>query len=206
MEQDTIREGTVKGTFLTLFKCDRRTRVWAIRRPNGDNVVIKQYVYSPLKQKCELSLGVHLGQEEIRGNRSLAEAGVPVVPIEEAGCESWTWGCRVWLMTPLTGRSLQKTIRVLGAQEPACRRLVEKAATLTVSLLEAGMILRDLKTSNIVVEPGGEMLLIDAGGIRRIRSRRCVARMLKTMDRSLVRDGMPGRLREHFRERVRFHS
>lgn len=175
---------------LQTYKDDARSGVWVAVWPAVGRAVVKQYRHLPLRQMLAALLLLHPAQREKRAARRLAARGVPVVPVMRL---SWDWsggGVRVWLVTPLWGKSLDRFLKANGAHGFATRKTVTLAlARLVAKLHAAGLFFRDLKTSNLVVDPKGYAWLLDTGSIRRGRSRRKSVRMLGLLDATAVRDG-----------------
>jgi hypothetical protein len=165
--------------------------------------VIKQFVYSPLRQRLALLLGIHPGRRELACNRLLGAAGVRVVPIIDAGVEGRGLGCRAWLATPLTGSSLHHLLDASEGDADARGRLIDAAACLGADLIRAGFWFKDLKPSNIVIDEAGEAWLIDVGSARPAQKPAETRRMLKIMDRVLARAGADKALRQRFAASVR---
>jgi hypothetical protein len=205
----TLAEAGLSGPAIEQFKSDRRSTVWSVAARLGPAragaQVIKRFDYSPIRQRLSLLMGNHPGQIELRWNLRLQEKQVPVVPLIDGGIERAGSGLgrRAWLATALSGTSLQRLIR-----DPAVRRqrgevLLAAAARLATRLFAAGFWSRDLKPSNIIVDPAGECWLIDVGSVRLGASPANVARTLAVMDRVLARDGVEENLRTRFGEMVR---
>ncbi len=185
-----------------LYKQDNRSRVWRTDHATRGPVVIKRFAYNPAKQRLALMAGVHPGQLELRRNRQLAAAGIPVVPIVDAGRERVGLGSRVWLATPHAGDTLQH--RFHDADTPAYElaRLVDAAAALARRLIAAGYTFKDFKPSNLIIAADGTLRLIDVGSARPGRSARRIEQMLGVMARVMRRDGLSEALCARFRRQV----
>jgi hypothetical protein len=165
--------------------------------------VIKRFVYSPLRQRLALLLGLHPGRRELRCNSRLGAAQVRVVPITDAGVEGRGLGCRVWLATPLTGSSLHHLLDTSEGDPDVRGRHIDAAACLGAELIRAGFWFKDLKPSNIVIDEAGDAWLIDVGSARPARKPAHTERMLAVMARVLVRAGADESLRRRFDTAVR---
>ncbi len=202
-----VAQSPFYGQVLETYKSDGRSCVWSMRSDAGVHVV-KRFVYTPARQRAGLWLGADPAQRELRQNRALQRAAVPVAPIVDAGVErpgadasggaGLSCGCHVWLMTPQIGRSLQHLLKYAEADDAQRERWIDAAAALTCQLMNAGFTFRDLKPSNIVIDEDGEALLLDVGSVRRSRSSQRVAKMLALMDRVLARDGVNETLRRRY--------
>ncbi len=178
-----------------VFKDDRRSRVWQIRIENHasdtahTDLVIKRFMYAPLRQRLGMLFGLHPAQRERRANRKLARGGLSVVPIVAHGAQRAGLGCRLWLITPMAGRSLE-TLLHDGSLQGGSRRSTSRAVgALAGRLIAGGWFFRDLKTSNIVMDQEGQPSLIDVGSVRRLRSKKQALRMLAMLDHTARRDG-----------------
>lgn len=155
-------------------------------------MVVKRFDYAPWRQRLAWLIGIHPAQRERRSNRRLHQAGLPVVPITNHGMIDLSWsGCRLWLATPYTGRSLQNLIRS-GALEDRHRRLaaLHAAANLTLALIRRHYYFRDLKPSNILIDSTGQAWLIDVGGVRGSNRQIHVIKMLELLRRKTRQDGV----------------
>jgi hypothetical protein len=202
VRQRTLEDAGLGAAPMRTFKADRRSHVWLVDAVEGRRV-IKQFVYSPLRQRLALLLGTHPGRRELACNRRLGAAGVRVVPIVDAGIEGRGLGCRAWLATPLTGSSLHHLLDDSGGDDDARGRLIDAAAALAADLIRAGFWFKDLKPSNIVIDEAGEAWLIDVGSARPAQKPSETKRMLKVMDRVLKRAGADKALRQRFGDAVR---
>lgn len=191
-----ITQSAHYGATVQTYKEDARSLVW---RMAGGHVA-KRFVHSPVRQRATLLVGRHPAQLEWRANRTLRAAGVAVVPIVDGGIERVGVGSHVWLVTPWMGESLQHVIR--DRAEGLRADAVLAAAALTRRLLEAGLVFRDLKPSNIVLDAEGRAHLLDVGSVRATRSPKRIAAMLAVMDRVLARDGADEALRRRYAEAV----
>lgn len=172
-----------------VFKSDRRSHVWLARHPDLGKVVVKRFEYAPWRQRLGAWIALHPAQRERRMNRRLASTGVAVVPIIRHGTQRSWHGIRVWLMTPLWGKSLQRRLTQGGGVAwPVRRRIVTGIIDIIDRLLRRGLVFRDLKTSNIVADGEGQVWLIDVGGVRR-RSESRILAMLAMLDQTAARDG-----------------
>ena len=169
------------------FKNDERSRVFEVETPEGVRV-IKIFRKRGFGQAWRSWIGLHPAQVEARRNRQLTAAGVPVVPIVERGVAPEGR----YLATPRRGESLQRLQRDGAWPTPAARRLaVEAAAGLARDLFAAGFVNRDLKTSNVVVDPlqPREAWMIDVGGSRRSRDKEARRRTVDALLQTFKADG-----------------
>lgn len=185
----TLADAGLAGAAALEFKSDQRSRVWQVDKPDRA-VVVKQFVYSPLRQKLAMAIGNHPAQRELRSNAALREAGIAVVPIMDGGVDAG----QVWLATPCMGQSL---LRCLWQGENL-EALIDAAAAVTAQLMDAGYTFKDLKPSNMVVDSTGKAQLIDVGPARKSTKNSDIRRMMGVMDRTLARDGVEPKLRERF--------
>lgn len=171
-----------------IYKEDRRSKVWQIDTPAGP-AAVKRFEHSPLRQRLAMLVQLHPAQLEMRVNRRLAAAGVPVVPIVAAGGQAAGLGVKRWLVTRVTGQALQRTLRD-GASHDQQRQLALQVGELAAALVAGGWYFRDLKTSNIIVIAGAGAQLIDVGSARKSRSRQKMLRMLAMLEHTAARDGV----------------
>ena len=202
MRPRSLAEAGLAGEPVEVYKQDARSRVWRVELATLGPVVVKRFEYTPSRQRVSLIVGTHPGQHELKRNRQLAAAGVPVVPILDAGEERAGLGGRAWLATPLIGTSMQRAITDPATTASQLELLIDQAATLTRQLLDAGYTFKDLKPSNIVLDDAGQMHLIDVGCAKPDTSKKQTTRMLAVMDRVLKRDGLDRELRERYRKKV----
>lgn len=183
------------GPVLAVFKEDARSRVWSVR--SGDGViVIKQFTYSPVRQRLAMLLGCHPAQREVQVQRGMIDAGLPVVPIVATGQADG----QLWLATAYVGESLQLRLKACNPTHAAM--LIDAVATMTRRLIAAGWTFKDLKPSNVLVDDAGELWLIDVGSARRRATPAHIARMMGVMDRVLGRDGVSDELRRRYRDAI----
>jgi serine/threonine protein kinase len=170
----------------TVYKSDRRSRVWRIASPAlQQDLVLKQWTHWPPRQQAARLLGIHPAQRERAINQRMRDAGLPVAPIVDHG---WSRG-RAWLATPWLGPSLCRLMQDRALSAPQRRELPRRVAALVARLIESRWFFRDLKTSNILVDGAGKLWLIDVGSARRDPRSRHVTRMLRVLDDTAVRDG-----------------
>lgn len=175
---------------IEVFKEDRRSRVWLVHSASLGRVAIKRWEYSPWRQRAARLVGLHPGQREWRSNRRLAVLGIAVVPVLAGGVVRGWLGDRYWLATPLWGRSVQRWLtRGRGPTWAARRRGILGLARMADRLLHRGLVFRDLKTSNVIADAGGQVWLIDVGSVRRSVSRGPRLRMLAMLDKTAAGDG-----------------
>ncbi len=175
-----------------VYKQDRRSKVW-LTPGTGDDpraVVVKRFEYSPIRQRLAKMLGVHPAQRELRANRWLAAKGIAVAPILANGCQRAGLGEKLWLATPVRGRSLQCLLRE-ETPMPRSRRLavIESVGRLAGQLLRGGVFFKDLKTSNILIDGASRAWLIDAGSARPMVLGGRADRMLTMLEKTAARDG-----------------
>jgi tRNA A-37 threonylcarbamoyl transferase component Bud32 len=173
-----------------VYKSDRRSRVWRVDLPpeRGGRAVIKRFEYSPLRQAVAWRLGIHPAQRELRAAARLRSLGLPVAEIMGAGTERSGWGIRAWVATRWLGRSLHNRLRD-GDLDDFARRTAaaEAVGRLTAGLLSEGLVNRDHKASNLILDDAGRVWLIDAGAVRRaeaLGAHVAAAVMLTGLDRS----------------------
>lgn len=150
------------------YKSDARSSVWRVDSPRG-SYVLKRYEYAPLRQRLGQWLGLHPGQRERRGVRRLQRAG-----IEAAELERWAVrrGKYVQAMEH-GGDCLQDLLNDAAWEAQATREaILRNLATTTAKLLAAGLVHRDLKVGNVLVDDATRVVLIDVGAVRPSRSTR----------------------------------
>lgn len=201
----SLAQAALDGPAVTTFKADDRSRVWLVRTPAGAETVVKEFEHSPLKQRLSLLLGRHPVQRELRGRALLAAADVPAVPVLDAGWEPWCrgLGAAAWLATPLMGQSLARLLADSAAHDPRREAWMDAAADLAKRLIAAGLLLKDFKPSNIIIDNAGSPWLIDTVAVFPSRDADRVGRMLAVMDRALAREGVEHVLRDRWAARVR---
>src|SRR5690606_9243561 len=90
-----------------VFKENRPSSLWQIETPSGP-AVIKRFDHLPARQAFAAALGVHPAQREVAMNKLLADKGIAVVPILAHGRRWDVVGCRLCLMPPRRGDSVQQ--------------------------------------------------------------------------------------------------
>jgi len=110
-------------------------------------------------------LGQHPAQREIKWHGKLITAELPVVPIAASGHDELG---RRWLITPWRGDDLAAWIRQGRlANDPVLRQdITRQLADLAGQIMRMRVFNRDFKARNFVVDRGGKVWLIDAGGCR----------------------------------------
>lgn len=189
----------LKASPSQIYKHDGRSRVWRVDSPQQGSVVIKRFEHSPLRQRVAMLLGVHPAQAEMRKALALAHAKIPVVPIMGMHVQNTgTLGVKVHLATRWLGVSLQQAMkeqRPLVTGECQREKIMACLGELAASLLLAGWVFRDLKTSNLLIDDQGRLRLIDVGSARNvgtITSGSAPARawrMLWMLNHTLTQDG-----------------
>ncbi|MCC7146535.1 MAG: hypothetical protein IT443_08820 [Phycisphaeraceae bacterium] len=172
-----------------IYKSDARSRVWKVELPGGV-VVIKRFEHSPLRQRLAAWLGIHSAQREWRKHELLRQAGLPVVPIVDRGCERGRLGSRLWLATPWLGETVHQWFTGPHQAEYERRRMILlNLAQLAAGLISGGWFFKDFKTTNVLLDEKGRLWLIDVGCARRLWRRGQVWRMLAMLNHTLARDG-----------------
>ena len=198
----SLRAAGLDGQAEEVYKNDPRSKVWRVEHKTLGPVVVKQFTYNPVRQRLSLIVGVHPAQLELARNQQLQAARVPVIAIIDGGEERAGFGGRCWLATPQVGTSLQRLLTTPNIDEQRAIDLIDQAATLTRTMLDAGYTFKDLKPSNIVIEGAGDAYLIDVGSAKPDTTSKQTQRMLAVMDRVLKRDGVSNALRERFQEQI----
>lgn len=168
----------------TTYKSDARSIVWRQTSPAGDDVVIKRWQYSPLRQRLGRLLGLHPAQREIRWNRRLIALGLPVVPI----LQHTRHRGRSQLHTPHIGPSLQQALRSGELSFGAKRAIARQLADAVADLFDHELSFRDMKTSNVLLDDAGKLHWIDVGSFRRVSPDR-IMRSLALLDHTAAGDG-----------------
>ncbi|MCC7191395.1 MAG: hypothetical protein IT444_01320 [Phycisphaeraceae bacterium] len=172
------------------YKSDARSTVWRTETPEGAWVV-KRFEYSPLRQRVSLILGIHPGQRERRANAELVRQEMPAVPLVGWVEQRVGLGCKIHLVTPYAGESLQRLLRSgLVHDAEWLRRTLPRVGELASRLVEGRWFLADLKTANIVIDKDGQPRVIDVGRARRCRSRAKTTQMLAVLEDTLKKDGL----------------
>ena len=150
-----------------VLKHDARSRVWRVETPEGPRVV-KRYEHPRWKQALTRALGIHPVQREADWSAKLATAGVPTVPVLDAGVDD---AGRSWLVTPWSGPSLHDALAAGRLDDPALRhRVTREAGVLTGKILYQRVRNRDHKASNLVLgERLDNLRLLDTPGFKGAR-------------------------------------
>jgi len=177
----------LQGTVLAVYKFDdRRSTVW-LEASESTTQVIKRFESSPFRQCFLALLQIHPGQCEKRAHAKLGELGLPVAAVQKMG---WQDG-KCYLTTPYIGPSLDIAIRAGDFEKPiAKQRLARALGKLTADLLKEQLFFRDLKISNILLSAEHQLVLIDAGSIRRVWQRSlpaCALRMFALLNETASR-------------------
>jgi hypothetical protein len=107
------------------------------------------------------------------------------------------------LATPLRGRSLNRLLAETPPDDPRRPGWIDAAADLAARLIAAGILFKDLKPSNIVMDAAAGAWLIDTVAVRPCRDQVRLGRMRTVMDRALARDGVERELRDRLAQRLR---
>src|SRR5262249_1734061 len=154
-------------------------------------------------QRLSFLAGNHPAQIELRWNTRLRGKGVPVVSIVDGGVQPHGAGCRVWLATPLKGRSLQRVLRDPATPDPRRQSRLRGGAAPPCKVFRAWPWPRDLKPSTIVIDEDGRAWLIDVGSVRAGAALGKTVRTLAVMDRVLARDGVEPALRQLYTQSIK---
>ena len=186
-----------------VYKQDSRSRVWLIDTPSGP-AVVKQCRLSPIEQWFTSTLGIHPCQREEKISRELHDKGIPVAPILASGRQWCAAGCRLWLMTPMLGRSVRELGRQGDLEFPQRRKLiVDACAGLTVDLIHRGYVNRDHQVSNFIWSNDGRLQLIDVDGVGAAKGRAGTVQMLATLLQSLAEEEIPPAERRYCLDMIR---
>ncbi|MBL4701199.1 MAG: hypothetical protein JKX85_08065 [Phycisphaeraceae bacterium] len=177
----------LQGNVLAVYKLDdRRSTVW-LEEYQSVTQVIKRFESLPLKQRFLAMLQIHPGQCEKRAHAKIKAMGLPVAVIQEMG---WQHG-KCYLTTPYIGPSLDIAIAKGDFELPVAKhKLARQLGKLTADLFKEQLFFRDLKISNILLSPEGELILIDAGSIRRVWQRSlpgCASRIFRLLNETAYR-------------------
>jgi len=198
----SLDQAALAGPVAALYKADRRSTVWSVYRGEG-LFVVKRFEYSPLRQAAGLGCRLHPAQLERRSHVRLRDAGLPVVPLVDGGMVVAGVGLKVWLATQWAGRMLNAVLTDPAVSDAEKRAAIDEAASLTRRLIEARLVFRDLKPSNMLIDASGHARLIDTGSVRRGASSRRIERMIATMQRVLARNGAAPSLIERYASHLR---
>ena len=180
----------IAGARVETYKSDARSTVWRTETSEGAWVV-KRFEYSPLRQRVSLILGIHPGQRERRANAELVRQEMPAVPLVGWVEQRIGLGCKIHLVTPYAGESLQRLLRSgLVRDAEWLRHTLPRVGELANRLVEGRWFLADLKTANIVIDKDGQPRVIDVGRARRCRSRAKTKQMLAVLEDTLKKDGL----------------
>ena len=182
---DDITIKPLQGKVQTVFKHDaKRSNVW-LESDGSREYVVKRFESAPAKQLFLRLLQIHPGQCEKRAHRKLQTLGIPVVPIDAM---LWQSG-KCCLITQHIGSSLDQAIMSGKFDAPVHRhRLARQLGELTAQLLSCGLFFRDMKLSNILSSAKGQLLLIDAGSVRKDRRNLVdgMGRMLRLLEKTAI--------------------
>ena len=189
------------GDVQRVFKDDRRSRVWLVSY-EGRAWVVKGYRVAGWQTWLYHRVRRTPGWREWMGARRLAIAGCrvnePLALVHRRG----VLGCRQWLVFPyVEGHSLYHWLG--GGDGEDCggrraygvrRRVAGAVGRLIGQMIVAGVINRDLKPSNLIIdmtcERDGEMpVMIDLAGLRRRCGEGSVYQMLARFYKSMKEPG-----------------
>jgi tRNA A-37 threonylcarbamoyl transferase component Bud32 len=197
----SLASAKLDGDVIETYKSDQRSEVWQTMR-DGQAVAVKRFVYSPRRQWFSLHIGAHAGQVEMRWNKRLQKAGIPVVPIVDCGIDrQGCCGCHGWLATPIRGESMFHLINDEVIRRERGEALLDLSIDLALKLLRANFWSRDFKPSNIVIDQD-KAWLIDVGSARRNPTDAKLVRMLAVMKKRLGTGGAEDHFYQRFEKEV----
>jgi hypothetical protein len=103
-------------------------------------------------------------EKELALTRAAFDAGLPAIPYALAACTPrWLPPLRTLLVAPFAkgARDLTTALQFAWDDEAETNRLLDAAAALAARVHKAGFVHQDFSGSNLLVQPNGELLLID---------------------------------------------
>lgn len=198
-----------------------RQTVWLIQRPGEQQRTLKTWVLTPWLA-FKLLLGIAQPQRQTAGARLTQRAGVRTAPVMGSWRPAWRGRPVIELeLGFVPGRSAQEVARDPGLSDREQRRGSAAIGRLAALLLAAGLLNRDFKLNNVIIDDAGEPWMIDTVGVRRsYRPEAAAARMLERLSLQLPRPvrtaawvpgmrhalrGLPARSRREVVRRLRQH-
>ncbi|MHC5004218.1 MAG: BUD32 family EKC/KEOPS complex subunit [Planctomycetota bacterium] len=159
--------------------------VWLRRTAGGDAVVVKTWPLGPL-MLAKLAVGLSQPQRQRLGARRTAAAGIATTPHRSGPRLVVRRGRpRLELVHGFApGDDAFELVRAGGLPLPDRVRLARMCGGIVARYAGAGLLHRDLKLSNLVVDPGRtSVTVIDTIGVRKQRDAAvATARMLERLD------------------------
>ncbi len=187
-----LSESAVRGLLATepaeVFKDEpRRSRVTRVPYADADWTV-KVYYMKPLKAAVNHRLRATPGWREWRNANRLAQAGIrcnpPVALLHDGATQTLVFRY-------IPGRSCHAIAEERDQLEPDARSdLAQRIGTQIGRMLNAGLVNRDHKLSNLIETDGGEPVIIDPLGVRpyvlKLQARRMMRSLIRaTLDEQL---------------------
>ena len=164
---------------LELFKQDRRSTVWAVVDVRGRRWVIKRDNRGRTTQRLAARLGAHPVQRAALWHGRLIDAGLAVVPAFDLGHDG---AGRRHQAAPYAGPTLYDVLQKdLGAPSALRRELTRQAGRLIGQILALRVDCRGLKPSDLTVDGGNALRLVDAGRCRGAKGTPLLATALRTL-------------------------
>lgn len=145
-----------------MLKEDARGRVTRVACDAAGDAVVKELREGGLRRRLDRALRGARAARTARIARELAAAGLPVPELLGARALA---GRSVYAVRHVAGPTLAAALR--GADPAELRRLALAAAELAARLHAAGFAPRDFKPANLIVAPGGGLVLVDLDDVRR---------------------------------------
>ena len=163
--------------------------VWLVDRPGETRRTLKQWPLTPLRL-LKMFFLLSQPQQQIRGYRRLRRAGVATPRPVGGGVWRPVWSGSKPLVRLefhfVEGRSALE-FAATRPEHARARRLARRCGSIAKVIADAGLVNRDLKLENLIVEEdpaSDEVWVIDPVGVRRSRDR--IAALVRMIDRIYV--------------------
>lgn len=181
----TARPRSEPGEVASCLKRDGRCSVWRVHRTGAPERLVKRWRLTPALF-FKLLAGQAQPQRQRRAAAHLARAGIrtPEVSRGPRLVSHPDTGVAIEIELPwVAGETALECLR-RGLDDAEARRLGAACGALVHSIAATGRFNRDLKLSNLVVDPGGRVWMIDPVGVRRSADR--VESTLRMLERLAV--------------------
>lgn len=145
-----------------VLKEDARGRVTRVPYDATSDAVVKELREGGLRRRLDRAVRGARAERTAQVARELAAAGLPVPELLGARALE---GRSLYVARHVPGPTLAAALR--GADPVELRRLALAAAELAARLHAAGFAPRDFKPVNLIVAPGGGLVLVDLDDVRR---------------------------------------
>ena len=155
--------------------------VWLVHRPGEEPRTLKAWSVTPVRL-LKLLVGGAQSQRQIAGAVRLHRAGIRT----PAMCGGWRFARRGRMVIELEhvyveGRSALELARDDALGPAGVRRVSAAIGDVVAAMVNAGLVNRDFKLANLIIDETGDVWLIDTVAIRAGRGSRPVARMLESL-------------------------